>query len=436
MTPESKLANSPVSHLPTHDKKRKWTRDRGHNLHVNNGQEANSQTNRDLSTGSRPPSMIKIKLSDRRDLLLRARQSLPIWPHAKEIQQALQGQKDVLLLVGETGSGKSTQVPQFLLNEPWCTRCIAITQPRRVAAISLAKRVAEEVGTPLGSSSPASKVGYSVRFDTSVSPSTRIKFLTEGMLLQEMMRDSLLRQYSAIIVDEVHERSVNVDVLLGFLRNLLIERRTNNAEEPLKLVVMSATAEMERLKAFLQAGCNKSKESLSMDGYESDSTWSGFSTSSDEQINEKREDPYNVTSSSGANTVTQDMSNNATSAEGAITFLQNDNKTVHHRNLLSAETVEAKKNSVHHHDTQLSISSCHIQGRQYPVQIMYLPEPAPDWVEAALKAILQIHAKEPLPGDILVFMTGQDAIESLESLVTECAHALSSDLPKVRAFSM
>src|SRR5215469_8006024 len=181
-------------------------------------------------------------LREKKDALLAVRRKLPIWPHANKIRESLH-YKDVLLLVGETGSGKSTQVPQFLLDEPWCKQggCIAITQPRRVAAISLARRVAEEMGTPLGSASPASKVGYSVRFDNSTSPSTRIKFLTEGMLLQEMLRDPWLEQYDVVVVDEVHERSVNVDLILGFLRNIITGDLAGRKGRRLKVVVMSAT---------------------------------------------------------------------------------------------------------------------------------------------------------------------------------------------------
>ena len=207
-------------------------------------------------------------LRDKAKSLESSRKNLPIWSHVVGIREALVG-KDVMILVGETGSGKSTQVPQMVVDEPWCKPqsvtvpkdvsnrsnhaepatgspdsprhtvrvggCIAITEPRRVAATTLARRVAEEMGTPLGSSSPKSTVGYSVRFDQSTGPNTRIKFLTEGTLLQEMLRDPWLRAYSAVVVDEVHERGANVDLLLGFLRNMVVGKNEGRGGVPLKV---------------------------------------------------------------------------------------------------------------------------------------------------------------------------------------------------------
>ncbi|KAK4151187.1 P-loop containing nucleoside triphosphate hydrolase protein [Chaetomidium leptoderma] len=201
------------------------------------------------------------------------RKALPLWTRQDDIRQILR-QKDVLVIVGETGSGKSTQVPQYLYQEKWCQRrkvkikagedtqeiavggMIAITQPRRVAATTLAHRVSREAGTPLNTSNgPFSKglVGYSVRFDHRVPPGTRIKYLTEGMLLQELLRDPHLRQYSAIIVDEIHERSVDVDLLSGFLKQIVSGDKAGRGGIPLKVVVMSATANVENIKRFFSS---------------------------------------------------------------------------------------------------------------------------------------------------------------------------------------
>jgi ATP-dependent RNA helicase DHR2 len=322
---------------------------------------------------NRPPKAPQVQIPNhllkRKEILLPARRALPIWSQAESIRKSLR-MNNVLVLTGATGSGKSTQVPQFLLSEKWCTKCIAITQPRRVAAISLARRVAEEMGSLFGSQSPAAKVGYSVRFDNATGPNTKVKFLTEGMLLQEMLRDPSLPQYSAVVVDEVHERSVNVDLILGFLRNLMDDSSNGRKrKETLKIVIMSATADVEALVAF-------------------------FNESSSEQVGES--------------------ASSETSWNGISSDTENGVEALSKRSL---------------------VSTCFVEGRQYPVRTVYLPEPTQDWVESALKVIFQIHLKEPLsdskPGDILCFLTGQDTIEALEKLVNDYAQHMDKDIPKV-----
>ncbi|KAI4601469.1 putative ATP-dependent RNA helicase dhr2 [Pestalotiopsis sp. 9143b] len=293
--------------------------------------------------------------------LLKARKQLPIWSHKDQITSSVRD-NDVLLIVGETGSGKSTQVPQFLCHESWCQRkrvqvpdktdpvnvggVIAITQPRRVAATTLASRVAREMGTPLGSTAGATRegsVGYSVRFDHNVPKGTKIKFLTEGMLLQELLRDPNLRQYSAVIVDEIHERSVDVDLISGFLKQIVTGDKAGRGGLPLKVVVMSATADVERISEFFNP---------------------------------------------------------------------------------AAEAEKGKGSSV---------QVLRIKGRQFPVEVKHTQSPVPDLREGLFNQIKTIHEQEPLPGDVLAFLTGQEDIEALQRRLEEYGASLASDVPKILA---
>ena len=140
------------------------------------------------------------------------RRRLPIFSHREEILCLLE-KFQVLIIVGQTGSGKTTQIPQYILEAGLSSKVIACTQPRRVAATSIANRVAEEMGVALGS-----KVGYAVRFDERWCDDTRIKYLTDGMLFREAMVDPLLSGYDYIMIDEAHERSLYTDLVLGLLK--------------------------------------------------------------------------------------------------------------------------------------------------------------------------------------------------------------------------
>ena len=148
------------------------------------------------------------------------------------------------MIVGETGSGKTTQVTQYLAEEGFADSSkIGCTQPRRVAAVSVAKRVAEEVGCRVGQ-----EVGYTIRFEDCTSPDTRIKYMTDGMLQRECLVDPDLKAYSVLMLDEAHERTIATDVLFGLLKKAL-QRRPD-----LKLIVTSATLDAEKFSSYF-FGC-------------------------------------------------------------------------------------------------------------------------------------------------------------------------------------
>ena len=167
-------------------------------------------------------------------------EELPICAHRGEILAALRAHP-VVIVCGDTGSGKTTQLPKMALELGLAAkgRRIACTQPRRLAAVTMAERVANELGTPVGG-----LVGYQHRFARHVSQDTRVKFMTDGVLLAETRADPLLRAYDAVIIDEAHERSLNIDFLLGILKRILARRRD------LKVVVSSATLDTDRFAAF------------------------------------------------------------------------------------------------------------------------------------------------------------------------------------------
>ena len=170
---------------------------------------------------------------------------LPVWEYRETFMRILD-ENQTIVLVGETGSGKTTQIPQWCID--YCLKqteagasklCVACTQPRRVAAMSVAARVAEEVDTPLGE-----EVGYSIRFEACTSSKTLLKYLTDGMLLREAMNDIRLSQYGVIILDEVHERTLSTDILMGVLKQLIARRKD------IKIVVMSATLDSGKFQTY------------------------------------------------------------------------------------------------------------------------------------------------------------------------------------------
>jgi pre-mRNA-splicing factor ATP-dependent RNA helicase DHX15/PRP43 len=163
--------------------------------------------------------------------ILAKRKQLPVWEQKEEFLNMVKKHQNIVL-VGETGSGKTTQIP-ILCVEAGLTRgrkIVACTQPRRVAAMSVSKRVSEEMDVELGE-----EVGYTIRFEDVSGPKTILKYMTDGMLLREAMNDPLLEKYAAIVLDEAHERTLSTDILFGLIKEVVAQR------PDLKLIVMSAT---------------------------------------------------------------------------------------------------------------------------------------------------------------------------------------------------
>ncbi|KAK3989835.1 P-loop containing nucleoside triphosphate hydrolase protein [Cladorrhinum sp. PSN332] len=247
---------------------------------------------------------------------------LPIAKHREALLYLIET-TPVTIVVGQTGSGKSTQIPQFLEQAGWCAdgKIIGVTQPRRVAATTVAIRVAEEFGCEVGK-----EVGFSIRFEDATSAATRIKFLTDGLLIREALVDPLLSRYSVIMVDEAHERSISSDILLGLLKKIRKKR------PDLRIIISSATLQAEEFRNF-------------------------FSEPNEETPSNNKDDS-NVAS------------------------------------IISLE------------------------GRTYPIDILYLESPAEDYLEKAISTVFDIHTHEP-DGDILVFLTGRDEIEQAVQAVAE-----------------
>lgn len=232
--------------------------------------------------------------------ILKVRRDLPVHVQRQQFLDTFHSTQ-IMVFVGETGSGKTTQIPQFVLFDDLPQlqgKMVACTQPRRVAAMSVAKRVADEMDVTLGQ-----EVGYSIRFEDKTSPKTLLKYMTDGMLLREAMHDHNLSRYSCIILDEAHERTLATDILMGLIKQVA-ERRPD-----LKIIVMSATLDAQKFQSYFN-------------------------------------------------------------------------------------------------DAPLLA----VPGRTHPVEIYYTPEFQRDYLESALRTVLQIHATEP-EGDILLFLTGEEEIE-------------------------
>ncbi|KAG4402063.1 hypothetical protein AAZX31_02G112300 [Glycine max] len=304
------------------------------------------------------------QFSERRQKIIQQRKSLPITPVEKRLVEEVR-KHDVLIIVGETGSGKTTQIPQFLFDAGFCRdgRVIGITQPRRVAAVTVAKRVAEECGVELGQ-----KVGYSVRFDDATSGSTRIKYMTDGLLLREALLDPYLSKYSVIIVDEAHERTVHTDVLMGLLKNVQLAR--------------SSSVSGGQGLIFGNKNMNK--------------------------LLEKENDQ-----------------------SGSFLKKPHHEKYAPLKLIIMSASLDARAFSEYFGGAK----AVHIQGRQFPVDIFYTRDAETDYLDASLITIFQIHLEEG-PGDILVFLTGQEEIESVERLINEKLPQLPQENQKLLVVSI
>ncbi|CAA9964859.1 hypothetical protein CFE70_008101 [Pyrenophora teres f. teres 0-1] len=246
------------------------------------------------------------------------RESLPVYKFRNKLLEAI-ANNQILIVVGDTGSGKTTQMTQYLAEAGYGNELvIGCTQPRRVAAMSVAKRVAEEVGCALGN-----EVGYTIRFEDKTSPETRIKYMTDGILQREILLDPMLSKYSCIMLDEAHERTIATDVLFGLLKKTL-KRRPD-----MKLIVTSATLDADKFSEYFY---------------------------------------------------------------------------------------------------KCPIFS--IPGRTFPVEVMYSREPESDYLDAALVTVMQIHLTEPA-GDILLFLTGKEEIDSSCEIISERMKALGPNVPEL-----
>ena len=305
--------------------------DRKRKIDLSNDDDGGSGTLQDLNNNESVSATINkwtgMPYTPRYYSILATRKKLPVYQFQADLIQAVRDHQFVVV-EGETGSGKTTQIPQFLVEANFCQpgrTSIACTQPRRVAATSIAQRVAEEMDVPLGK-----EVGYTIRFeDVSDSQRTILKFVTDGMLLREAMTDPLLSRYSVIVLDEAHERTLATDVLMGLLMEILPKRTLSSEHGELKVVIMSATLDAKKFQEYF------------------------------------------------------------------------DNAPI-----------------------------LKVPGRTFPVEIFYTAAPEPNYVEAAIRTVIHIHQCEG-PGDILVFLTGEQEIEQACEEIRTKSMSLGMDVPEL-----
>ena len=192
---------------------------------------------RDYKIGS--INMIE-KEKKQKEEIISQKKALPIFEYKEKILELIK-EKKILIIEGETGSGKTTQIPQYLYENGYCNnnKKICVTQPRRVAAMSVASRVAYEMGVKCGH-----EVGYSIRFEENVSPITKIIYMTDGIFLRYLLSDNLLNEFSVIMIDEAHERSIQTDIIFGIIKKL-IEKR-----DDLRIIISSATLSTLKFKNY------------------------------------------------------------------------------------------------------------------------------------------------------------------------------------------
>ena len=292
------------------------------------------------------------------------RQCLPIAKHRSQLMYAMD-KYSVIVVVGETGSGKSTQIPQYLFENGWCDEgfTVCCTQPRRIAAQTLALRVSQEVGTQLGQI-----VGYKVRFDDKSGPETCIKYCTDGILLREAsLSDPLLSKYSVIMIDEAHELNYNTEILLGVVKKVRRKRKD------LRVIICSATIDA---KSFLDFFI-----------------------------------PNNI---SDEKVPTENKEHNVKSRRKRWGRVGDD---------IEQEPEETGDHDIGIENRGTIIS---IDGRQHPVDVLFSDKPVADYVDATVDLVLRLilhDLKNPDSGDILCFLaTG----EEIDRAVRTAEHRIDS----------